>query len=204
MGEVIFEELDATPLESSEINYKTEFLNLMCKIYSCYLLLIKDGVKVPKNNENAIRDILLLDYITKRNIRNVECGIYGFNFDKEVDVANGRVDIKILPQKYDFEEFDAYFTIECKRLDGKKTLNAAYVEDGIKRFTTQYKSSTAEYYYPSYYGINGMIGFVVQSINIDENMKAIDKKFYLIKKDVLYGSNHCNVELLHMMMDFSQ
>ena len=64
-----------------------------------------------------------------------------------------------------WEQEKAYFIIECKRLDGNKTLNDKYKNEGINRFITKK--------YSSYYGANGMIGFVVKKIDIDENIKKI-------------------------------
>lgn len=194
--------LDASSLEVLETTYETEFIQLISNIYKCYQLIVNDKVQVPKNDENGIRDILLLDYINQTQIRHYNCNIFGYRFEKEVDVNDGRVDIKIHTLD-DFEEFDAYFVIECKRLDGSNKLNKAYVNDGIKRFTTPYKSTSVEYYYPSYYGINGMIGFIVKQIDIDNNTKDIPEKFNLIKKNICYESNHENVKLFHLMMDFS-
>ena len=91
--------------------------------------MLADKIKVPKNNENEIRDILY-KYISKRKIRNEICNIYGFNFDKEVDEKTGRIDLKIKDIN-DFEDFDSYYIIECKRLDGKSTLNKYYINQWL-------------------------------------------------------------------------
>lgn len=151
--------LDATILEDADIYYENIFKNLLLNIYSCYEYMLADKIKVPKNNENEIRDILY-KYISKRKIRNEICNIYGFNFDKEVDEKTGRIDLKIKDIN-DFEDFDSYYIIECKRLDGKSTLNKYYINHGINRFTSGYYSS---------YGINGMLAFVVEKIDIHSNM----------------------------------
>jgi len=201
MEEVNYLPVDASTFDTSAINYELEFVDLMYNIYKCYQLIISDSVVVPKNDENGIRDILLLDYINKKEIRHNLCSIKGYRFDKEVDVNDGRVDIKIITA-IDFEEFEEFYVIECKRLDGYSKLNTAYVNDGIKRFTTPYKSPL-KYYYPSNYGINGMIGFIVKTINIDSNIKKLKEKLIPIKKDVFYESNHKDVKLFHLMMDFS-
>lgn len=203
MEEVNYMLLDASTFETSDINYEREFVNLMDNIYKCYELIIRDGIVIPKNDENGIRDILLLDYISKKEIRHDICSIKGFRFDKEVDVGNGRVDIKIITDK-DFEEYEEFYVIECKRLDGHAKLNNAYVDDGIKRFTTSYKSSSLLFYYPSSYGVNGMIGFVIDKIDIDSNMRKIKEEFTLIKKNIMYESKHSNVKIFHLMMDFSK
>jgi len=203
MEEVNCMPLNASVLETSNETYELEFINLMSNLYKCYKLIVSDGITIPKNDENKIRDILLLNYLNKKEIRNNTCLIEGFRFDKEVDVGDGRVDIKIITAK-DFEEFEEFYVIECKRLDGYAKLNNAYVDDGIKRFTTSYKSSSLSFYYPSSYGVNGMIGFVVNKINIDSNMNKIKESFTVIEKNIMYESNHSNVKIFHLMMDFSK
>lgn len=194
--------LDATPFIPAVNNYQSEFQDLISKIYLCCGLMLLDKIELPYNDENGIRDILLNEYLQKRNVRNNICNIYGFRFDKEVDVNDGRVDIKIITLN-DFENDDAFYVIECKRLDGKPALNKAYVEHGIKRFTTNYKSKNHEYYYPSNYEINGMIGFIVKNININDNMIKIGNFFNIVENNKLYDSNHENCKLFHLMMDFS-
>lgn len=185
--------LDATFFGEAVNIYEIEFKNLMLSLYSCYEYMIADKVKVPHNNENRIRDILY-GYVSQSKIRNEICNIYGFYLDKEVDEKTGRVDLKI-KNINDFENFSAYYIIECKRIDGKSTLNKEYVHNGINRFTTGY--------YSSYYGVNGMIAFIVEKIDIDSNLKKIGGGFSMLETDKLYDSKHSTVKLFHLMMDFS-
>jgi len=194
--------LDATTYLFATNEYEIEFKELMLNIYSCYEYLIANGDKVPKNCENTIRDTLLT-YLNNTKIRNEYCIIEGYRFDKEVDEGEGRVDIKIININ-DFENHDAYYVIECKRLDGYSTLNKAYVNDGLNRFTTSYKSSKLTPYYSSYYGVNGMIGFIVKEIDINDNIEKVGDFFNLIVKDKLYESKHKNLIIYHLMMDFSK
>ena len=201
MEELDFE-LDASTYYEAPNEYELEFKNLLLNIYSCYTLMVTEKIAVPQNSENTIRDILL-EYLKDTKIRNEYCLIEGYRFDKEVDEGKGRVDIKIVNIN-DFEDYEAYYIIECKRLDGSKTLNDAYVNDGIKRFTTSYKSSKCQPYYSSYYGVNGMIGFVVRKIDIDKNISKIGNFFNLIKVNEFYDSNHSDLKLYHLMMDFSK
>jgi hypothetical protein len=194
--------LDATPYLFATNEYETQFENLILNIYSCYLYLLSNGDIIPENDENTIRD-MLLSYLKNTKVRNEYCIIEGYRFDKEVDECEGRVDIKIVDIN-DFENHDAYYIIECKRVDGTNSLNHAYVEHGINRFITRYKSSKCKPYYSSYYGVNGMIGFVVKEIDIDKNMNKIGSFFNQIKKDKLYDSTHKSLKLYHLMMDFSK
>ncbi len=193
--------LDASIYEEAINDYELEFKNLLTKIYQCYKFIIKDKTKIPSNDENKIRDILL-NYLKDTKIRQKKCLIQGYRFDKEVDENKGRVDIKIIDYN-DFESHNAYYIIECKRLDGKSVLNKAYAKDGIERFTSSYKSKVSKPYYSSYYGVNGMIGFVVANININSNMKKIGNFFSVIEENKLYESTHKSLKLYHLMMDFS-
>jgi len=195
-------DLDASSYIEVENIYEIEFKNLLLNIYSCYELIILDKKEVPSNDENRIRDILL-EYLKNTEIRQKTCFIEGYRFDQEVDEGRGRVDIKIISIN-DFENHKAYFIIECKRLDGETPLNKDYIKHGIERFTTSYKSTDSNPYYSSYYGVNGMIGFVVRKIDIDENINKIGDFFETIENNKLYKSIHSsNLVLYHLMMDFS-
>ncbi len=200
--------------------YELEFEKILNGITACYRMMIKDNVTVPSNDENRIRDILLLDYI--RKIKN-KVNLTNYRFDREIseDTTKGRVDIRIISIN-DFKIDEAYYTIECKRLDNRKPtgtsgLNGKYINEGIMRFINEY--------YSSYYGVNGMIGFVVGKMNIDNNTKSINelltnnfktantqkklthvdfiKKFkhsyYSIHKDI----KDKKIKLYHLMFDFS-
>lgn len=194
--------LDATPFISAANNYQSEFRDLMTKIYLCYELMLLNKVELPCNDENKIRDILLLNYLNDNELRQ-RFELINFLFDPEVPVNNGRSDIKV-QTKDTFINTKAFYIIECKRLDGTSKLNKAYVNDGINRFTTNYKSENHEYYYPSNYGINGMIGFIVKNVNIDGNIQKIGNFFHTIETNKLYKSNHTGLQLFHLMMDFSK
>ncbi|MBU0700738.1 hypothetical protein KKE26_05540 [bacterium] len=137
------------------------------------------------------------------------------------DNDSGRVDIKITTQNTLIEP-KAYYIIECKRLDnqtptGISSLNAKYIEYGIKRFV--------ERKYSTYYHTNGMIGFVVEQMDICVNITTINN---LLKNNFAdantetvltslnfienfkyqYSSIHKDIgnkriKLYHLMFDFS-
>ena len=69
--------------------------------------------------------------------------------------------------------------------------------------STSYKSDKQNPYYSSYYGVNGMIGFIVKKIEINKNISKIGEFFNLLEVDKLYESNHSELKLYHLMMDFS-
>lgn len=218
--------LNAFDFQYSSESYELEFERILTGITACYKMMIKDNVSVPQNDENRIRDILYNDYLNNNKIRNyLKLRPYLFDcevaeYDKKGHLT-GYVDFKISTQNT-FVESNAYYSIECKRLDNKKPmgttgLNADYIKEGIMRFVTVQ--------YSSHRGINGMIGFVVGKMNIDNNIKSINglltnnykstntqKKLThvdCIKKfKYSYYSIHNDIEdkkikLYHLMFDFS-
>lgn len=167
---MIFTELNASGYKYNGVFYNAEFEEILSKIITCYNLMIADEVSLT-NNENAIRDVLLINYLNDNSIRK-KIELTGYLFDREVpeDRSIGRTDIKIQTLNT-FQDTSAYYIIECKRLDAKNLngttgLNAKYIKDGMYRFT----SNT----YSSHYKTNGMIGFVVELMNINANITSIN------------------------------
>lgn len=166
----MFGSLDASNFSGSVTFYDNEFENLLFKITACYQLMKNDKV-VLENEENKIRDFLLLNYLKNNEIRS-KVDLLQWHFEREVqeDHSIGRTDIKVISPNT-FEKQEAYYILECKRLDntnpkGTTGLNAEYIKEGINRFITKK--------YSSYYRVNGMIGFIVEDLKIDENVKNIN------------------------------
>ncbi|MCK5201682.1 MAG: hypothetical protein KAR21_25185, partial [Spirochaetales bacterium] len=134
----------------------------------------------------------------------------------------GYLDYKISTENT-FIETEAYYIIECKRLNNKTLtgtsgLNGEYIKNGILRFVIRK--------YTSFYGLNGMIGFIVESMDIDGNIQNINMLLendfkHSNTKDKLepaifidnfkfsYSSLHEDIEgnkikLFHLMFDFSR
>ncbi len=156
-----------------EALYRANFEKIANYILTICELVVEDyekkRLKLP-NDENQIRSIMLEEYMKKQK------GVYGmsdYRFELEVPenyAGNGqhigRVDIRII-LKSDFEKEDAYYVIECKRIDGTFDLNKKYVKEGVARFITQK--------YSSYYGRNIMLAFVVKKIDMFANVQIIEK-----------------------------
>jgi len=215
--------IDASSFVHSREIREVEFKNILRGITSCYKMMIKNNVSLP-NNENRIRDILKKDYLNNREIRD-NIGFTGkYNFDREVPEDNdiGIVDIKVMTRNT-FIESKEYYIIECKRLNntnltGTTGLNAKYIKNGILRFVGRK--------YSSYYQINGMIGFVVEPMDIGENINNINmllKKIFketnteknLVFIDFIKNFKHSyfsvhkdikekKIKLYHLMFDFSK
>ena len=213
-------ELDASIfLYKSEVYYK-EFEDILSKITSFYFLLKKEKRVVHLSDENGIRDIFVKDYINNPEIKK-SIGLNYFVLPEVPETnSTGRTDIRIFSPNTFYNQ-DEYYVIECKRLDkqarrGVSGLNYKYIANGIHRFTTSF--------YASYYKTNAMIGFVVDSLDIHENIKDINyllkNKFTqidttdLIRKenfishfDFHYSSGHLTedkqkLKLYHLMFSF--
>ena len=156
-----------------EALYRADFEKIITYILAICNLVAEDyeksQLRLP-NDENKIRSIMLEEYMNKKK-KTYEMLDYRFEPEAQENYAGngqylGRVDIRIL-LKNDFEKDDAYYIIECKRIDGSSNLNKKYVEDGVARFITEK--------YSSYYGRNIMLGFVVKELDISSNTKLIEK-----------------------------
>jgi len=214
-------ELSAAGYSFNQQIYFGEFEILLSKIAFCYNLMVQDKVQLP-NDENTIRDKLLLNYLKKDEIRK-SIGLTEFLFDREVpeDYSIGRTDIKV-QSKNTFMETEAYYIIECKRLDNDNTkgitgLNAQYIKNGICRFVSNY--------YSSHYGVNAMIGFVITPMDIHKNTDDINflldncfpqaktitnlsKETFIPNFEYHYRSTHqkddsSELNLYHLMFDFT-
>lgn len=176
-GLIVENKLDASEFLFKDKVCTREFEFILSKVTSCYKMMITSKKLIPPNDENGIRDILLLDYLKNFSVK-TELNLTNYLFDRESSEINssGRVDIRIMPVN-PFISDDAYYILECKRLDnqarrGRSGLNYKYIDKGIQRFTTVF--------YSSYYTLNAMLGFVIDSLDVDSNVKDIN---YLLKND---------------------
>jgi hypothetical protein len=172
--------LNASGYPFASTDYRKEFEKILSKIIVCYNLMIVDNISLT-NDENYIRDILLINYLNDNPTRK-KIELTDFLFDREVPEGKslGRTDIKIQTLNT-FQDTSAYYIIECKKLKNQNLtgiagLNAEYVKNGICRFVTNY--------YSSYFGINGMIGFVVDNLDIDNNIACLNS---LLHNDLTNG-----------------
>lgn len=125
-------------------------------------------------------------------------------YNEDDDSVKGRTDIKVYNAIERTKNTNSYYIIECKRIDGTNKLNKKYISNGINRFIENEK-------YPSFKKVNGMLGFVVNSIDIEHKTKCFsDLKFHQFINGFKYSyiSNHKttnskNISLYHLMLDFS-
>ena len=202
--------LDAPNFEYTISYFDAKFEQILSRIIICYNCIISEKIKVPLNNENAIRDIMLNNYLKNTKFKTLNKPLSNYHFDKETSESGGRADIRVLKVN-PYEDDDAYYVIECKRLNGKKDLNSKYVVSGIARFTNEKK-------YHFFNNSAGMLGFVVEKIDINQNILAINE--FLSKEEELFGKtivsdfkysycskhniNGISKTIYHLMLDFSE
>lgn len=218
---MMFTELNASGYGYNGAFYNAEFEDILSKIIASYRLMLSDN-RTFANDENQIRDVLYLSYLNNDEVRK-KIGLQRYYFDRETseDRTVGRTDIRILTAN-SFLETAAYYIIECKRLDatnpnGTTGLNSKYITNGICRFISKA--------YSAHYRTNGMIGFLVQPLNIVQNINAINQLLKNTFKqetytdraleyreivtgfDFSYCSTHSvdedSIVLYHLMFDFS-
>lgn len=136
----------------------------------------KEGQKIP-NHEELIRTRLVEQYLDNDDVR-VTLGLDNMpirflpetleGYNKNTGTYMGRADIRVTSTNWLFNRKD-YYIVECKRIDGTKTLNKKYVDEGVSRFTSDPPK------YPSYHHRNAMLAFVVKSVNRDTVISAIAK-----------------------------
>lgn len=203
---------------NAQVYYESELELIMKKIYQCYLKLIAETDRL-ENDEDKLRDYLHCNYLNNVTIKK-EIGLtYHFECEpKEFGTSDGYLDIKVFNSNI-FDDPKEYYIIECKRLDNKNRtgvsgLNGKYIKNGILRFVQQK--------YSCFHRVNGMIGMVVEKMDIAENV--FDINVLLNEKcpeaatvatltkhngfDSTFASEHLDTanrrfKLLHMMLDFS-
>lgn len=225
-GLIVINKLNASGFLFKDKVCTLEFEFLLSKIVCCYKMMIASNKQIPLNDENGIRDILLLGYLKNPDVKK-ELNLNNYLFDRETSENNssekvGRVDIRIMPVN-PFVSDEAYFILECKRIDncarrGTSGLNYKYIANGIARFTTNF--------YSSFYKINAMIGFVVEPVDVHTNIEDINfllensfvgiNTISLISRENFidgfefhYSSKHrtnkdTELKLFHLMFDFSK
>lgn len=202
------QELDASKFGDTQSYYlKKDFEFIMSKIYCCYLMML-DKYPIIENNENKIRNRLYKDFLQPAKVKE-ELGLNSWIFHPEVPEIDdnyhehGRTDIMFYTPIEYLKDENAYYIIECKRLDGNRKLNEAYFNNGISRFICEK--------YPTNKGINGMLGFIVRKIDIINNSLKLNlnPEPFIENFQYSYKSNHTtkngNKEFLlyHLMLDFS-
>ena len=218
--------LTASGFLFSSTFFDNELECVLCECVNIYNQIISKQTCFP-NNEEIIRDGFLI-YLKDDYYKNSHSPLDKYQFDKEVEDGQGRLDLRILPVN-PYKGDKAFYSIECKRLDSKNTLgitglNAEYIKNGICRYVCDY--------YSTHYDTNVMFGFVVEKMDINGNVGKINDLFsndYInqqgktvnarVKKTISrynfangypysYVSTHTHISnkeivIYHLMFDFS-
>ena len=166
--------------KNSSLNFiakQNYYQQILLILKSCSDLMISKGVKI-KNHEEKISANIVENYLNNKSVvDNITKSKFPFcflleipeNYNPSDNSFFGRVDIKVISMNYFFRENpDDYYTIECKRIDGTKSLNRKYIKEGIARFVIMPVK------YQSYHNKNIMFGYVVKSIDILKNIEKIN------------------------------
>ena len=152
-------------------HFKQNFYNIIITtlITSCKLMMencCSNKLSIP-NHEEKIRTYLLENYLENEKTRCI-IGLSDVpirflpevpeNYDMDNNTYIGRTDIRVLSSNWLSNPKD-YYIVECKRIDGTKSLNQKYVDEGIGRFVGDSPK------YSSYNNQNIMLGFVVKEID---------------------------------------
>ena len=202
--------MDAAIFQYGPLFRRKQLEGIMTDCARLYELVVSNGKKLA-NNENEIRN-RLAEYLEDDGYKaNCTSVVKNFQVDHEVpEGPHGRVDFRF-HQAIPYQGQKVYYIIECKRLDGSSHLNKEYVEHGIGRFKTTDKYSTP-------LGINGMMGFLVKSLDVaatcgdinthlsvEEQLKTIipntTSGCYDFESDL--NAPFGKITLLHLWMDFS-
>ena len=190
---------------------------------SCELMVnnhINNGTTI-ENHEEKIRTHLLENFLDKDELRSdiglEDCYLRfsveaSENYDPSTNTYVGRTDIKVVSKNW-FDDRNDYFIIECKRIDGTRTLNNKYITEGVSRFVGSHPK------YSSYHNKNFMLGFIVKGIDFKNNLSDISKIHirelsHNIRSDIFlktssslfyYCESEYNNDLLlaHIFYDFS-
>lgn len=201
-------------MDATVFQYGSEFRRSQLEgiLTDCILVykIIKDSKTDLNNNENDIRDEVT-KYLENNDYKErYTSTVKFFQVDTEVrEGENGRTDIRFL-QVIPYQGQKTYFTIECKRLDGKAFLSKEYVTHGVERFKDNKK-------YASPLGCNAMMGFIVRTLNVDDTCNMInshltaDECLAKMQEEIPEGcykfeSKHIldgSITLLHLWLDFS-
>ncbi len=182
-------------------HFKQNFYNIIITtlITSCKLMMencCSNKLSIP-NHEEKIRTYLLENYLENEKTRCI-IGLSDVpirflpevpeNYDMDNNTYIGRTDIRVLSSNWLSNPKD-YYIVECKRIDGTKSLNQKYVDEGIGRFVGDSPK------YSSYNNQNIMLGFVVKEIDCSVVISDIsnihtNRIGSLIDKDITIIENY--------------
>ena len=91
------------------------------QVIFCEIEAVAEHIKQKEelsNDENVITQ-RIVDLLQNNDYRRSRPELLNYNFQREAPENSGRVDIKVMINQESFIDTNAYYTIECKRLDAK-------------------------------------------------------------------------------------
>ncbi len=147
------------------------FESIIEHLKKCSFEMKTDCIKTGNwlhNDEDKITNRLVENYLN-RNSSNIRFILQPpEKFVTSEDRYEGRPDLKAVSHSW-FSDSNAYYTIECKRIDGKSHLNREYIINGVARFVVSSPQ------YPSHNKRNIMFGYIVKAIDIPQNTIKIEE-----------------------------
>lgn len=158
-------------------------------LYNLIVLTVRKGCElmveecttagnIVSNHEEKIRNHLLENYLNNDQIR-PKIGLEDIqlrflseapeHYDPSSDTYSGRTDIKVVSINWFANRAD-YYTIECKRIDGTKSLSKKYITEGVCRFIGEPPL------YPSYHSKNLMLAFIVNNVDQVKTLSDISSE----------------------------
>jgi hypothetical protein len=159
--------------------YHGEIQIILEKIYVFYKQLLESEISLGNRKEDTIRNAL---FHNRKRVQN-ETGVYIFfslnDVISDADGTNSRapdVHVNVLSRNYDRQS--PIYYIECKNLEGGLSLNKKYLyyneeARGLHRYLDD--SKCIDGYYPVPTGVTAMLGFIVKSIDISQNVEKINE-----------------------------
>ena len=200
--------MDASVFEYRKVFYRSQLHGLLNDICGVYALICKNGQHLP-DDENKIRDEFGKYFFDQAyKITTTTAKNYHYGSEVWLQLTSGRVDMQFLSYNI-YSIQDAFFAIECQRLDGKSHLSREYVDNGIRRFTSGK--------YPTLLGCNAMLGFVISAIDLTSTVSQINRHLKISEylrtsstmqdKMVELESQHSmphDFVLYHLWLDFAE
>lgn len=147
------------------------FENIIEHLRKCSSDMKADCIKTGNwlhNDEDKITNRLVENYLNK-NYSNIRFILQSpERFLPNEDRYKGRTDIRAVSPNW-FSDSNAYYTIECKRIDGEPYLNREYIINGVARFVV------GSPLYPSHNKRNIMFGYIVKDVDIPQNTIKIEE-----------------------------
>jgi len=156
--------------------YQSPMLSILNGIIKAFEMMLADEYQDIENNEDSITARLLEDFLDEDSMQTA-LDLKDYRFIPEPAAYNqqyrqvGYSDIRVIVTNRvgAFDTTKADYIIECKRLDGGRTLNTQYVKEGICRFVEE------KYTWKNVHKTSAMLGYIVSHTDIPTCIGSINQ-----------------------------